>query len=296
MIIAVFGLMTAVSLIPEGKLGLTENPYLSVVILQLIIFALPTLFFCTLRGNEYRSRLRLRMPPLSSIPLLICSFILMCTGSSLISFFLCRVAPEAMERTSAASYGGFAMTPGVFDGLYLVFAFALLPAITEEFLFRGVMMAEYESGGTVTAVVMSSLTFAMVHYSPVRLPLYAFSAVVLAAVTYATRSALAAMIVHFFNNVFVLFFEAHVRHIAEKQNISGILLVFLLVGGTILSAAFASFEASSLYRTYAANNVPSSHLPRGKSKTLSSLSEALLSPAFLLFLVLYIVMTLVVMR
>ena len=294
--IAVFGLLTAVSLIPDDRLGMSENPYLSVVILQLIIFALPTLFFCTLRGNEYRAKLRLRLPPLSSVPLLICSFILLSTGSSLISFFLCRIAPEAMEQTAAASYGGFAMTPGIFDGLYLVFAFALLPAITEEFLFRGVMLAEYESGGILTAALMSSLSFAMVHYSPVRLPIYFFSALVLAGVTYAARSAIAAMIVHFFYNGFVLFFEDYVRHVAQKQNISGILLIILLVGAMLIAAIFASFEASSLYRTYAADNVPSGYTPRGKVKRLSSLTEALLSPAFLLFLVFYVVMTVTVMR
>lgn len=294
LIIAVFGLLTAVSLMPENRLGMTENPYLSVVILQLIIFALPTLFFCTLRGSEYRSRLRLRMPPLSSIPLLICAFILVCAGSSMISYFLCRIAPETMERTAAASYVGFAMTPGLFDGMYLVFAFALLPAITEEFLFRGVILAEYEEDGILTAVLMSSLTFAMVHSSPVRLPIYIFSALVLAAVAYAARSTIAAMIVHCLYNVFVIFFEDYIRHVAEKQNISGILLIFLLAGVTIISASIAAFEASSMYRTYASDNIQSGYIQKGKAKSIASLPEALLSPAFLLLIVFYVVMTIVV--
>ncbi len=288
LLIAVFGLLVIGSLLPEEKLGFDQNPYLSAVILQLIIFALPSLFFCTLRGNDYLSRLRFRAPRLASAPLLICAFILMSAGSALITYALCRIAPDAMQNSSAYSYGSFAMTPELFDRLYLVFAFALLPAITEEFLFRGIILTEYEGGGTITSALLSSLTFAMVHFSIIKLPLYFFNAVVLAAITYAARSVPAAMIVHAAYNVFILFFEDYARHFADKQNIGGILLMFLLAGAAIISAVFASFEASSLYRSYASNNIPCDYLPKKRRKTTRSIASALLSPAFLLLTALFI--------
>lgn len=292
LVTAVLVLTLIFSVVPGSALGLDENPYLSTVIVQLVIFMLPSLFFCTFRGNNYSSGLRLRLPSLSCILIMICALLCMICGSCVIEYFMSIFFPEAMSATAMAGNAGFAMNSGIFDGLYLVLAFAVLPAATEEFLFRGVVLTEYSSTGLFCSVIMSSLTFAMCHLSLARLPVYFFCGIILCIVTYATRSVIAAMTVHAVYNIFVLFCEEYILHLAEKQNISAVLFVIIVAGLGLLSASFMSFEASALYKGYAFENVPSDYVPTGKKKQ-GALVKAVFSPAFLLLVLVYIIAVIV---
>ena len=192
------------------------------------------------------------------------------------------------------SYAGFAMNSGFFDGLYLVVALAVLPAVTEEFLFRGIVLSEYSTVGIACSVVLSSAMFSMCHFSFLHLPSYFFCGIVLACLTYATRSIVAPMIVHTLYNVVVLFFGDYVVRLAEKNNISGILFVIVAVAVALIAGAMAAFEASSIYRGYADDNVESDYVPKKKTGVVQSLAMSLLSPFFLLLTVLYIVLTILV--
>jgi len=289
-------LLTAVfSLIPAEAIGLDENPYLSAIILQLVIFAIPALIFCSLRGGgEYTSNLRVRFPKPSTVLLMVCALVMMICGGGVIDYFMSVLSPSQMAESSAAEYAAFAMNSGLFNGLYLVLAFAILPAVTEEFLFRGIVLHEYSTRNIACSVIISALGFAMCHFSLVRLPSYFFCGVVLAAVTYATRSIIASMIVHAAYNVVVLFFEEYILHIAQKNNISGILLVIVMAFLTLAAAALASFEASALYRVYSEENYTSDHVPKKKTKFFASLAEAVFSPSFLVLAVIYIIMVIVI--
>ncbi len=291
LLIAVFGLTAVFNLLPPEIFGMNDNPYLSVVIIQLIVFATPTLIFCTLKGTGYTSSLRLRLPSPQTILLMLAAVVLMVCGSGTIDYFMSMIAPAEMAASSASEYAAFAMNSGVFDGLYLVLAFALLPAIIEEFLFRGVVLTEYTSLNIPCAVVMSSLMFAMCHFSVYRLPSYFFCGVILSVVTYATKSVTAAMLVHTVYNVIVLFFENYILYLAEKQNISAVLFVIILALVALLSAAFLSFECAAVYKGYAAENAPSDYLPRKKSRFFSSMTKSLFSPSFLFLAVIYIIIT-----
>ncbi len=293
LLIAVFVLVFATSAIPREMLGFDENPYLSVVILQLIVYAIPALIFCTLRGRGYGRGLRLRLPPVSSVLLIISALIFMLSGSSLIGLLMSRAFPEAMAASSTAEGAAFAMNSGIFDGLYVVLAFAILPAVTEEFLFRGIVLTEYGTLGVGCAVIMSALCFAMSHFSLCRLPGYFFCGAVLALLTYATRSILAAMLVHTVYNIFVLFGEQYILHLAEKQNISGVLFLIITAVIMIASAMFAAFEASSVYGRYAVDNVPSDYVPKKKKRTLPALATSLFSPAFLSLAVIFTIFIIV---
>lgn len=77
---------------------------------------------------------------------------------------------------------------------------SLLPGIFEELLCRGIVLREYESYGVRTAVIASSLCFAMIHNTFYNLPFTFFFGVVLAVVTIKTGSILPAMIMHAANN------------------------------------------------------------------------------------------------
>jgi len=275
----------------EKQLGLTENPYLAAVVLQLLIYALPSLFFCRIRGSEFRDKLRLKFPSFSQCLFLLYASVLLIGLSALISMGMYSMFPEHFAVGSADTYTAFARNAGIFDGLYLVLAFAVLPAVTEEFLFRGIITASYERLGVSLTVFISALTFAMSHFSFSRFPVYFVSGLILALVMYATRSLPAAMLVHALNNVFILFLESYVLHIAEKQSISMILFTIIIGFFTLLAAVLLCFEAGNIYSGYAGQNLPSPHAVKHKGGFFKALAESLFSPGFLVAVVLFVLVT-----
>ena len=102
------------------------------------------------------------------------------------------------------------------------------------------------------------------------------------------------MIVHAAYNIIVMFFDEYILHIAQKNNISGILLVIIMAFLALAAASLAAFEASSLYRVYSEENYASDHVPKKKSKLLKSLAEAVFSPTFLGLAVIYIIIALII--
>ena len=126
-----FGLLT------DKRLGLDENPYLAVVVLQLLIYAVPALFYCRIRGAAFRDSLRLSFTGPGQLLFILYAAVFLIAGSALASVGMYSLFPGAYAAGGVETYTAFARNAGIFDGLYLVLAFAILPAVTEEFLRRG---------------------------------------------------------------------------------------------------------------------------------------------------------------
>lgn len=288
LLVFVFALLYFVGFLPADRLGMDENPYLAVVAVQLLIYAVPALFYCRLRGADFTARLRIRLPKPGHILYLLYAAVFLIGGSALISMGMYTLFPDSFAVSSTDTYTSFARNAGVFDGLYLVMAFAVLPAFTEELLFRGIVLVSYETMGVTTAVITSAAAFAMSHFSFVRFPVYFFSGLVLCGVLYATRSLFASVTIHAINNAFVLFLEKYLLHIADKRSIS-LVLFLIIVGFFTLTAAVLMFvEAGNVYAGYARDNVPSPYVVRRKVGVFVSLAQSIFSPAFLAVVVLFV--------
>ena len=293
LVAVVFTLILASVFLPADSLGLNENPYLAVVVIQLLTYAIPALFYCRVRGREFTPKLRLRLFRPARFLYLFYITVFMVSGVALLSIFCYTAAPSAFVDAGKVSDAAFAMNGRFFDVLYLVVTFAILPAITEEFLFRGIVLGEYEHNGAVFASIMSSLMFAMAHFSVARLPVYIFSGLVLAAVVYATRSVIASMIVHAINNSVVLLSEKYVLHMVDKQNVSFTLFVMILVLVFILGGMLSSFEAHGIYRGYSEANVLSPYATGKKRSVLARVAQNFFSPTFLLLVITFVVVAVI---
>ena len=289
LILVVFALIGAANFLPEEALGIDSNPYLAVVIIQLLTYAVPALFYSRIRGKELTPGLRLRFFKPSQILFLVQSALFLLSGTVLISMLMYKLSPVAFEASAVTEYAAFAMNRRFLDGVYLVVAFAVLPAITEEFLFRGIVLGEYGKDGLFIAAVVSAAMFGMSHFSLVRFPVYFFSGLVLALVTYATRSVLAAMLIHALNNAFVLLCEQYIMNAVDKQNISLALLVIILGALALLSCMLMCFEANNIYRKYAHSNIESDHAAPKKDGALTRFVRVFFSPTFLLLTLVFIV-------
>lgn len=294
LVLVVFLAILSARFLSADTLGLNENPYLAVVVIQLVTYAVPSVFYYKVRGREFAPKVRLRMFRTSHILYLFHATVFLIAGVLLLSILMYTVTPESFASASSADYASFAMNQRFFDGAYLVLAFALLPAATEEFLFRGIVIGEYERYGASIAVAASALMFAMSHFSLARFPVYLFSGVVLACATYATRSVVTSVVMHALNNAAVLLCEKYVLNIVDKQNVSMTLLLIILGAVAILSAMLMCFEASGIYRDMAQANVPSEYVshPDRKRNIFVRIADAFITPTFLLLVILFVVATL----
>ena len=265
------------------------NGYLTVSVLQLLIFLLPAAIYCQLRGEKLRSHLRIRPVGLEQLLLIPAALVVLICGSLLISFSLGGIDGLG-ENFSLYDTFVAADSYGTDELLYSVLAFAVLPAVCEEFVFRGILCAEFERNGVFSSVTVSALFFAMLHFSIAQFPVYFFSGLVLALVLYATRSVLGAIFVHFLYNLFGLIGRPYVTEFYSRTG-STELFIFLLIILFLLALMLLFGEAARAYGSYARRGIPSPyHRPRSaRERAANPFFEALLSPLALLCMLFYLV-------
>ena len=276
------------------ELYLTDrsNEYAVVILLQLVIFLVPALVYGKLRGGALISRLRLRLPPPREIWFAVCMLAVMISGG-----LLCGILTGGVDSLTGSFtlYSTFVARIGgsTAQTVCAILAYGVLPAFCEEVVFRAILCAEYERFGAGVAIAASGLFFAMLHFS---LPLflsYLFLGVLLACVTYATRSFFTAFALHLLYNLFCLFGQPYLSAFYVNAG-SNEIFVFCLLVIFLLFSAFAAGEARKIYHRYARANLDSGYAPTTSPKSIpQNLFGALLSPAVAVCAVIWLTVSII---
>ena len=267
-----FGLLLLARIIGVADQG---NEYLNVIILQMLILALPAILYTRLRGNALKGKLRVKGFGGDQVVLVIWGTLLLICGSLLLNI----IFANGLSEKSFSLYDTYTVKNQGADGLAVsILAYALLPALCEEFFFRSILCAEYEQFGIGTAAVATSTFFAMLHFRLALFPVYFFAGLLLFAVMYACRSVIASMIVHFFFNLYGLYGQTFV---GEIFNTTGSTELFLIILATFFAVFLIFFcgQAARIYKKYAEKNVSSDYLPPKKNVGDLYFPEVFLSPA-----------------
>lgn len=113
-------------------------------------------------------------------------------------------------QTRVSGPGSLAATEAIYANgekaeLWLLLAaFALVPALVEELFFRGGLFGMYEQNGTMPALLLCAVSFALVHGSAGHFLAPLFAGFVYGYLTYALRSIWPAVFAHLLNNVYAL--------------------------------------------------------------------------------------------
>lgn len=291
LVLVVYVLLVSSRFINTDSLQLRDNAYLSMIILQLLIFILPGVFYCMLRGVS-GERIKLKFISPGKIWFVIACFGVLVFGCTLINtavFYIFGGESQDSLYNLFAPQGGDRLV----NLVYTVIALAIVPAVTEEFIFRGIMLSEYSEYGVHTAVFMSGIMFAMLHFNIAMLPTYFFCGVVAAYAVYVTQSLWAGMMLHFLNNVYALFFEYVLWDVIKSPN-SLIFFLFVIMTLFILFLVVSFSEAERILYNAGIKGEPSP--PEAKKKEGGSrlFWEALVSPSFFACLIIFLVVTLVI--
>lgn len=267
-----------------------DNEYFVVVLLQIMIFIIPGYLYFRLRGKGFAKRMRLAPPKPDHIFVMVFATGALITGCFLLSALMGNLTGGA----SFVLYDTFvSKNDGTMAGIaYLVLAYAILPAVCEELIFRSMLCAEFEGRGVACALTVSTVLFSMLHFNPLQMPVYLFAGLILALTLYATRSVFCCVIVHFLYNLFCLFGQGsfadfYVTHSAKT------LFMILMIAAFLLCIAVFCGECGRLYRGYAKEDGAEQHVPvtLGAKQVARNIGLAFASPAAILCVVLFLMVS-----
>lgn len=273
----------------DSSLTRRDGEYIAVILLQIFIFLLPAILYTQLRGEDFPRRIRMKAIRPEHLWFCLCALVVMITSSLLISILTGGIGSLSGNFTLYNTF--VSRTSGdLWETVYMILAYAVLPACCEELVYRSILCAEYEASGVGVSVTVSALFFAMLHFSFPLFPNYLILGVLLACVMYATRSVLAPVLLHLLYNLFCLFGQPYLSAFYVNAGSSEIFL-FCLVVLLLLFAAFGAGEARKIYHIYAKANLPSDYtVSVGLAQYPKRIFAALKSPSVLLIVLVWLVM------
>lgn len=120
--------------------------------------------------------------------------------------------------------------------LLMVVAYAVVPALVEEFAVRGVIMQPLRRYGDKFAIVMSSVIFGIMHGNMVQIPFAMIAGIALGYFAIATKSIWTSVTIHFLNNFISVLFVSLNSIFSIKENTA---LVNLIIIATMLGVIIA---------------------------------------------------------
>ena len=271
----------------DARLLDRDNEYVGIILIQVLIFIIPAILYCKLRGESFAERIRLRPPRLSHIPFLLYLLVVMIAGGLLTSILTGGIRSLEGSFTLYDTFVAHTQTPS--ETAYAILAYALLPAVGEELTYRSILCSEYEGRGVGVAITVSALTFAMLHFSFTHFLTYFVLGALLACAMYTTRSFLAPILLHVCYNLFCLFGQPYLSAFYVNAG-SNEIFIFCVAVIFLLFAAFAAGEARKIYHVHAKKNIPSNYTTALPWRRLPAmLLESLLSPVALVTLAVWII-------
>ena len=262
-----------------------------VIPFQLAAFLLPAYFYLGYNCGEEDDPLkglRLRMPRVWQIPLILSALLLLICGNVLISLVFAGAGSLENGFTLYNTFVSGRMG-GFFSVLFMILAYAVLPAVCEEMVYRVLLCRELEKYNVVVGIVLSSVFFAMLHFDIRLFPVYLFSGLLLALTMYATGSSLASVIVHMAFNLFGLFGQPYLNAFYSITGGTDGLFVFILCMLTILAAALFCGSAAKCYAVRSRrSNIPSRRLLPKIDRLTQMLGRLLLCHTSIIAFLIYI--------
>ena len=272
----------------SGADATATEVYLSMVAIQLFIFMLPCVLYIRYRSLDVRETLRIRLPAPDKL-----MFVALCALCLILASILASALGAVGGVYSADRLWGTAQESKSTAAVYYAVCFALIPALCEELLFRSIVLSEYRQTSVLASVVISALYFAMLHFDLAQFPFYFFSGLVLAVCTYAANSVIAAFAVHLMYNLFVIFGGEVVERVLSALADTKLIIV-AAAALLLLVICLTLGECQRIYASYAKRNLPSDHVVKYKKGTgAMRFSLALLSPASLVLILMFIITALV---
>ena len=153
--------------------------------------------------------------------------------------------------------------------LTAIVVMAVMPAIIEELIFRGVILRGFLKYGTVAAVIISSVLFSLFHLSPAQTVYQLVLGIVLALVVLKTGKLMYAIIIHFINNFLIITYIYVFGDLHVAMNWG--------VGTVLLAIGLAVVSCVAIYETIKVLGATSSNIEKEGVCTITNKREKFFS-------------------
>ena len=169
----------------------------NLVLSEILFFAVPPIVLAFLKKYDIKKTFRLKAPrPLEVLLMLVISPVMILAG--VCSGFLALMAVKVIfGRVYLAGDLVQLMSNNILVSLFIV---AVVPAVCEELLFRGMIQRGLEKLGAGWGIFLSGLLFGLFHFDFQRLAAQTLIGFIAAYAVYRTGSIFNGMILHFMNN------------------------------------------------------------------------------------------------
>lgn len=229
----------------NGYSGMDPIGYFLLLGLSSLVFCvLPALIFAKIKHEKLLDLFKFQKVAGKTVVALVVAGLCVCMYANMITQFLSMNMKFFFNiDNQMASVGTDLSIPEI---LLFCIAYALVPSLGEEFLFRGVMLSLLRKYGDAFAIFSTALLFGILHGNFVQIPFAFVVGLVLGYVVCYTNSMLPAIIIHFFNNFFAVVMTMIAGHTSEKAGglIETGYMLFLLVIGFIGFAYLAKSDKS----------------------------------------------------
>ena len=254
-VLIIYILALASNVLRDKLIASENNIYLSVIILQILIFVMPAIIYCRLKGVGYSMKLNIKLFSPGKLGSVIMSALVLICGSAIIRF--AQIYVGGLDTFGFTMFDQYRDVAEGGEFLFTAMAFVVMPAITEEFVFRSIILTEYneEGLGAIPASLISALLSSMIFFSFEKLPIYFFAGIIYCMITYATGSSLTAFLTHMIFNFYGVFAERFViKAIINPSNRIISVFTFTLLFLILSVIMFGEFE--HMLRKMGRNGVP----------------------------------------
>lgn len=222
-----------------------DSVFLAIIIIQIIVFAVPSFLYYGLRGGKLNYPVVAGKISGNTVLFTVAAFCVLLFGSLFVKLLFYSGGVDV--GNSKGYMDELFYTEDGAVGLFL--AYALIPALCEEFFFRGIVLSEYKKYGSFNAVLISALYFTMVHFTVEGFLIYLFAGLVLGAVTASCRSIYPAVVMHLLFNSYSLY-SSPVFISSTVFNTGELFMGFVLLVVVLLSLVVMFSRLEIMYESY----------------------------------------------
>lgn len=245
-LLCVYLLLLATNFLSAESVDTPAKLFLTLTVLELFVFALPTVFYLRLSKNELLRKMHVTPLPKGSAYLIAASvLVILSIGLTLGTLFYFL----GIGKESYPSLGPYILSSAPLNDnlVYALIAYGLIPALCEELFFRGILFAELEDYSPLAASLFSSLAFAFGYFDLSKVVIYLISGLLFTYILRLTKSLFVPIITRFFINVASIYLMPMLWRLLT-QPLGVLFSVFVSIALFLLSLFFFLSALSRFYR------------------------------------------------
>ena len=217
-----------------------DDFFFTAVILELFVYMIPAAFYCKIRGVDLLKASGVRYFSPSDLPFVISMFFVYVLGALFLLYLGFVPAGTATDMTLTLR------TIPETDSVFVALCYIVIPAVAEETIFRSLLLQEYRPFKGVFSLILTSVFFAMIHFSFSAFLFYFWGGLVLGLLTLVTHSALPSVILHMLSNAVSLYFSDTISGFLNSAE-NSVVVIFLMSTLFILALYLAAGSMQSIY-------------------------------------------------